>query len=109
MAFNHFFSYASSLLILVVMVATASAKPEYEKPELEKENLLSTIVGIQGLVYCKSGPKVIPLEGIIFQLVDTSLADWLYLFTVVNSRFFLSQEEARAPVCFSCPCFNPSL
>lgn len=77
MAFNHFFSYARSLLILVVMVATASAKPEYEKPELEK-NLLSTIVGIQGLVYCKSGPKVIPLEGINFLLVETSLALIIY-------------------------------
>ncbi|KAL6214912.1 hypothetical protein ACLB2K_014344 [Fragaria x ananassa] len=76
MALNHFISYASSLLILAAMVAAASAKPEYEKPKLEKENLLSTVMGIQGLVYCKSGPKVTPLEGSVARITCEAVDEY---------------------------------
>lgn len=75
-AFNHHFLHATSLLVLVLVAVTASAAgaggygntnpDQYEKPKPEKQNnLLSTnaILGIQGLVYCKSGHKVVPLEG----------------------------------------------
>ncbi|KAJ1402387.1 Pollen protein Ole e I like [Sesbania bispinosa] len=33
-----------------------------EKPKFEEEKLLSNNIAIQGLVYCKSGSKLIPLE-----------------------------------------------
>ncbi|XP_050364623.1 protein SEED AND ROOT HAIR PROTECTIVE PROTEIN-like [Argentina anserina] len=66
MDLNHFFSYASSLLLLAVMVVMVSG--QYEKPSLGKEKLLSTIVGIQGIVYCKSGRKVTPLEGSVARI-----------------------------------------
>ncbi|XP_040365618.1 protein SEED AND ROOT HAIR PROTECTIVE PROTEIN isoform X2 [Rosa chinensis] len=58
------------------MVVTVSAEPEYKKPKLEKENLLSTIVGIQGLVYCKSGPKVTPLEGSVARITCDAVDEY---------------------------------
>lgn len=33
------------------------------KPKLNKEKPLSTMIGVQGLVYCRSGPRRFPLEG----------------------------------------------
>lgn len=40
-----------------------SKKPDVtNKPKFE-EKLPSTNIGIQGLVYCKSGSKLIPIEG----------------------------------------------
>ena len=68
MALNHFFFPASLLLLSLVVIAFASGdgystSHDLVKPNVEKEDLLSTIIGIQGLVYCKSGPKLIPLEG----------------------------------------------
>ncbi len=42
-------------------------KPYYEKPILEgKDVLLPTIIGIQGLVLCKSGSKYFPLKGNLY-------------------------------------------
>lgn len=37
--------------------------PKFEKPKIG-EKLLQEVIGIQGLIYCKSGPKLIPLKGI---------------------------------------------
>lgn len=63
MALNRFF-FAASLLLFTVLLIIASASGE-TNTSAGKENLLSTIIAIQGLVYCKSGSKIIPLEGII--------------------------------------------
>lgn len=76
MALVHF-NFAITMLLLS-MVAFASAtyggygdgpkpdNPDLKKPFLDgKGKLLSSIVGIQGIVYCKSGPNLIPLKGII--------------------------------------------
>ena len=42
-------------------------KPNYEKPNPEgKDVLLPTIIGIQGLVLCKSGSKYFPLKGNLY-------------------------------------------
>ncbi|PSR94740.1 Proline-rich protein [Actinidia chinensis var. chinensis] len=42
------------------------------KPELEKSKTLAKLlpytIGIQGLIYCKSGPKLIPLEGALARI-----------------------------------------
>jgi hypothetical protein len=64
MALNRFF-FAASLLLFTVLVIIASASGE-KKISVGEENLLSAIIGIQGLVYCKSGSKLIPLEGNLF-------------------------------------------
>jgi len=68
MALNHLFFPAPLFLLSLLVIAFASGdeyspNQDLETPNIEKEDLLSTIIGIQGLVYCKSGPKLIPLEG----------------------------------------------
>lgn len=68
MAPNHFFFPVPLFLLSLVVIAFASGdgyspNQDLETPNVEKDDLLSTIIGIQGLVYCKSGPKLIPLEG----------------------------------------------
>ncbi|XP_059436214.1 protein SEED AND ROOT HAIR PROTECTIVE PROTEIN-like [Corylus avellana] len=66
MALNRFFYAASFLLFTLVIIASASDEKKIAAGN--KENLLSTIIGIQGLVYCKSGPKFIPLEGAVTRI-----------------------------------------
>ncbi|KAM3687904.1 hypothetical protein ACJW31_10G110200 [Castanea mollissima] len=73
MALNHFFFPAPLFLLLLLVIAFASGdgyspNQDLETPNVEKEDLLSTIIGIQGLVYCKSGPKLIPLEGAVARI-----------------------------------------
>lgn len=64
---NNFFF---ALLLSLSISAAFASDGEYnlhsnlEKPNPEKERLLSTMIGIQGLVYCRSGGKLTPLEGI---------------------------------------------
>ncbi|XAR62272.1 hypothetical protein NMG60_11016974 [Bertholletia excelsa] len=38
-------------------------EPELYKPNITPKKLLSSTVGIQGLIFCTSGPKLIPLQG----------------------------------------------
>ena len=73
MTFIHICFLASMFLasLLVPCNSAAGGCSDYvsqdhdvtEKPKFEEEKLLSTNIGIQGLVYCKSGSKVVPLEG----------------------------------------------
>ncbi|XP_059625327.1 protein SEED AND ROOT HAIR PROTECTIVE PROTEIN-like [Cornus florida] len=65
------------LLSLAVNVVASSAsgydyspKPElYHKPKTEDNNpFIPKTIGIQGLVYCKSGVKVIPLQGAVARI-----------------------------------------
>lgn len=60
------------LLLLSALVASASPSDGYSssyipsnqsQPKQEQEKLLSTNVGIQGIIYCKTGSKLTPLEG----------------------------------------------
>ncbi|XP_028069357.1 proline-rich protein 3-like [Camellia sinensis] len=46
-----------------------ASKRELEKP-MTQGKLLPCITGIQGLIYCKSGPKLIPLEVSPYELED---------------------------------------
>ncbi|CAL5433353.1 unnamed protein product [Camellia sinensis] len=59
------------LLSLVVMVSASgygyAPKAELQKPNKQVE-LLPSIAGIQGLIYCKSGPKLVPLEGALARI-----------------------------------------
>lgn len=73
MADQNLVLFPASLLLMIsslVLVINASASgegysPKYdlEKTNVGKDGLLSTIIAIQGLVYCKSGSNLIPLEG----------------------------------------------
>ncbi|XP_059664312.1 protein SEED AND ROOT HAIR PROTECTIVE PROTEIN-like [Cornus florida] len=59
----------SMLLLSIVVVASANGygyapKPKLDNPKPE-DKLLPTIIGIQGMIYCKSGPKLIPLQGAV--------------------------------------------
>ena len=68
MALMNFF-FATFMLLLSLSASALASDGEYnphsnlQKPNLEKEKLLSTLIGIQGLVYCRSGSKLAPLEG----------------------------------------------
>ncbi|KAK9282569.1 hypothetical protein L1049_005490 [Liquidambar formosana] len=76
MALSRFFAVLIMLLLSLLVIAAAGdggygygPKPKVDKPYSEgKEKLLPTIMGIQGLVYCKSGPKLIPLEGAVARI-----------------------------------------
>ena len=65
-------SYFAFFMSLSMVAAIASAtyggygshpNPNLVKPKLNKEKPLSTMIGVQGLVYCRSGPRRFPLEG----------------------------------------------
>ena len=68
MALMNFF-FATFMLLLSLSASALASDGEYnphsnlQKQNLEKEKLLSTMIGIQGLVYCRSGSKLAPLEG----------------------------------------------
>ncbi|OIV90982.1 hypothetical protein TanjilG_16942 [Lupinus angustifolius] len=63
-----------SMLLASMLVPGNSASGYYgtkgnaEKPKLQEEKLLSTNIVVQGLVYCKSGSKLIPLEGALTRI-----------------------------------------
>ncbi|XP_059663463.1 protein SEED AND ROOT HAIR PROTECTIVE PROTEIN-like [Cornus florida] len=60
----------SMLLFSLVVIASANGYGYAPKPKLDKypkaeDKLLSQIIGIQGIIYCKSGSKLIPLQGAV--------------------------------------------
>lgn len=66
MALTHFL-ITLSILLSAVAATTGGYIPD---PEVEEgvdpeynDNLLPTIMGVQGLIYCKSGPNPVPLPG----------------------------------------------
>jgi hypothetical protein len=80
MASTSFLLVTLVLLLSLIVIASANdygyaPKPDYEekpKPETpdfeksnpaEEDNLLPTIIGIQGTVLCKLGSKIFPLKG----------------------------------------------
>ena len=86
MAHTHSSFYVISLLLFSLHIVLSyvgdggySPKPySDENPNLEKDNILSTTIAIQGIVYCKSGPKPITLEGIIITLTNAFYTFLLY-------------------------------
>ncbi|KAE9618803.1 hypothetical protein Lalb_Chr02g0146521 [Lupinus albus] len=68
MAFIHLFFMASMLVSVNSASDDYGSKGNVEKPNLEEEKLLSTNIVVQGIVYCKSGSKVIPLEGALTRI-----------------------------------------
>ncbi|KAK6260276.1 hypothetical protein QQP08_000439 [Theobroma cacao] len=74
MALKNFFFATLFMLPLLLPTAALDSDGEYkpnpnlQKPYVEKEKLLSTMIGIQGLVYCRSGSQFIPLEGAVARI-----------------------------------------
>ncbi|KAL4360699.1 hypothetical protein GQ457_04G028970 [Hibiscus cannabinus] len=83
MVLNNFLFSAIFLLLLSLWAAAVSAsEPEYnnhEKPNLEEEErLLSTMIGIQGIVYCRSGKKLAPLQGAVARITCEGVDEYGY-------------------------------
>ncbi|KAK2457144.1 Pollen Ole e 1 allergen and extensin family protein [Trifolium repens] len=73
MAFTNTSFLAFMLLIITSMLVQcsftyASGNDFDTKKQNFQEKLLSNNIGIQGLVYCKSGSKLIPLEGAVTRI-----------------------------------------
>ncbi|XP_012082820.1 proline-rich protein 3 [Jatropha curcas] len=86
MAHSHFYltiSFALSSALLII--ASASDDDGYglkninlQKPKPDEEYLLSTLVGIQGLIFCKSGAKLIPLQGAVARITCLAVDEYGY-------------------------------
>ncbi|KAJ9696566.1 hypothetical protein PVL29_008670 [Vitis rotundifolia] len=73
MALTHFFTILMVLFSLVAITSASSGgygpEPEVKKSdEPEYNEKLPTIMGVQGLIYCKSGPKPMPLPGAVARI-----------------------------------------
>ncbi|KAK3005069.1 hypothetical protein RJ639_016375 [Escallonia herrerae] len=72
------FSLAMSMFLLSLVIAVSAdgygygPKPKVEKPKAD-EKLLPLTTGIQGLIYCKSGPKLFPLAGAVARITCLSV------------------------------------
>jgi hypothetical protein len=99
MALSSFFFAAAYLLLFTLVIVASASDIEKKISAGNKENLLSTIIGIQGLVYCKSGSKFIPLEGNSYINVTIHGKHQSHLFyylkTTVNFELKSSQYEIR--------------
>ncbi|KAJ6334455.1 hypothetical protein OIU78_011357 [Salix suchowensis] len=70
--------YFAFFMSLALVAAFASATdhggygphpdPNLVKPSLNKEKTLSAMIGVQGLVYCRSGRKRFPLQGAVVRI-----------------------------------------
>lgn len=75
MALNKPFSAMTILFMLLLLVASATAgneggfgrKPDAGKP-YSKPKEVPYVMGIQGLIYCKSGAKLVPLQGAVARI-----------------------------------------
>ncbi|PQQ14379.1 proline-rich protein 3 [Prunus yedoensis var. nudiflora] len=78
MAFNGFFSATSLLVLALVAVLLITPSSAAGNNHYDEMNLQSTksILGIQGLVYCKSGPEVIPLEGSVARITCETVDEY---------------------------------
>ncbi|KAI4349692.1 hypothetical protein L6164_010254 [Bauhinia variegata] len=65
------FSPIPLLAIYVLLLSSATdtySTQALQKPKSEHERLLSTTIAIQGIVYCKSGSKLLPLQGAVTRI-----------------------------------------
>ncbi|KAE8693729.1 Pollen Ole e 1 allergen and extensin family protein [Hibiscus syriacus] len=74
-SFSAFFMILPSLWAAAVLASDAN---NHEKPNLEKERLLSTMIGIQGIVYCRTGSKLTPLQGAVARVTCEGVDEYGY-------------------------------
>ncbi|XVF22167.1 hypothetical protein REPUB_Repub12eG0150400 [Reevesia pubescens] len=76
--------FATFILLLSLWASALASDGEYnpnsnlQKPNFEEEKLLSTMIGIQGLVYCRSGGKLTPLEGAVARITCKGVDEYGY-------------------------------
>ncbi|KAJ4849113.1 hypothetical protein Tsubulata_027771, partial [Turnera subulata] len=90
------FIYGISVFLLVVIASASDA--DYSPSSTTKDSILewnlpSTMIGIQGLVYCKSEDKDIPLEGAVVRV--TCLADDPYGYERSPISFLSDATDSR--------------
>ncbi|XVE73358.1 hypothetical protein DITRI_Ditri11bG0111600 [Diplodiscus trichospermus] len=72
------------MLLLSISTSALASDGEYnpnsnlQKTNLENEDLLSTMIGIQGLVYCRSGPQLTPIEGAVARITCEGVDEYGY-------------------------------
>ncbi|XP_065864513.1 protein SEED AND ROOT HAIR PROTECTIVE PROTEIN-like [Euphorbia lathyris] len=78
-------SFISIVLSLAVISSAGNAeygpitsKADKPKLEKEKEKLLSSLIGVQGLIYCKSPSKFIPLQGAVARITCVGVDEYGY-------------------------------
>ncbi|KAH8517300.1 hypothetical protein Peur_048504 [Populus x canadensis] len=95
-------SYFAFFMSLSMVAAIASAtdggygshpSPNLVRPKLNKEKPLSRMIGVQGLVYCRSGPKRFPLEGAVIRI--TCLANDGYGYEAAPFSFLSEATDAK--------------
>ncbi|KAJ7977607.1 Pollen Ole e 1 allergen/extensin [Quillaja saponaria] len=93
-------SFATNFMLLLSLLVIASAtdggyvpKPDLHKPKLDEEKLLSTKIAIQGLVYCKSGSKLTPLEGAVTRITCEAVDE--YGFETTPFTFLSDTSDAE--------------
>lgn len=85
------FSAIALLLLTILVLSSANYDGGYkyngskpysdEKPKPENDNILSTTIGIQGMVYCKEGhDKPFPLEGNFINFLPNYYTIFLFFF-----------------------------
>lgn len=71
-------SIAAMMLLLLMPIKAADSGYGYEPDSLErpggppqyhKQRVLSTIIGVQGIIYCRSGTKLTPLGGTLISCI----------------------------------------
>ncbi|KAE8697926.1 Pollen Ole e 1 allergen and extensin family protein [Hibiscus syriacus] len=105
---NILFSAYFLLLLSLWAAAVLASDTEYnnlEKPNLEKERLLSTMIGIQGIVYCRSGKKLAPLQGAVARI--TCEDEKGYFFATI-SPYELEDHNRRLRNCRAVLELSPS-
>ncbi|XP_050237279.1 protein SEED AND ROOT HAIR PROTECTIVE PROTEIN-like [Mercurialis annua] len=82
-SFTNFFC-AMFMALSLAVIASAGVNQDYvpnpnlDKSELEKEDLLHTLIGVQGLIYCKLGPKILPVEGAVARVTCDAVDEYGY-------------------------------
>nr|AFK49503.1 unknown [Lotus japonicus] len=95
MASIHFFVLSFMLFASLFLTGSFATVGDYgseenvtKKPKLEDGKLLSSNIAIQGLVYCKSGSKLIPLEGALTRITCVAADEYGFETTPLS---FLSE------------------
>ncbi|KAL5701099.1 hypothetical protein ACHQM5_026474 [Ranunculus cassubicifolius] len=109
-------------LVLVSLTISANAielqklKPVVHTPN--KTNELYKTIGIQGVIYCKSGDKLIPLQGAVAKIACIAKKQYRYEsdpFTILSkgtdkkgyflARLPISNMDSTKPILFKCKVF----
>ncbi|OMO81980.1 Pollen Ole e 1 allergen/extensin [Corchorus olitorius] len=88
MALKNLFSATLLMLLGLSFAASVLASDGYYNPnpnsnlqkpaDVEKERLLSKLIGVQGIIYCRAGNKITPLEGAVARITCEGVDEYGY-------------------------------